>query len=153
MLTQVRECAALALFAAGCVTTPGYRVTVEAVNLAQIEPQLVSRLQGTARASGFRAVYEGMEQKQTSVSPERVASIYEKTLSQKRGDYIDIQVYIFEQEKRVVVEVACLLRGQEEPVKTEIDRLGDLFVEELARSEGKDKVFVKREPAHFPFVF
>jgi hypothetical protein len=47
----------------------------------------------------------------------------------------------------------CLLRGQEEPIKTEIDRLGDLFVEELVRSEGTDRVFVERKPAHIPFVF
>ncbi len=134
----------------GC-GTPGYSVRVEAKGIVPGEQHVLSNLENKAKASsGFVTVFERKESKSF---PGTLTSSYVKYLSDAWRDHIFISIHYLTPEERIVLDIHCLLRGMEPPVKSEIDALGDMFIEELSREVGMERVLVKRERASIPLVY
>jgi len=93
------------------------------------------------------------ERKESTAFPDEYTSSYAKDLSDKHADFISIEIF-FEGVRnppgRIAVVVQNKLRGMEQPVKAQIDELGDRFDAELSSSVGKDKVTVEGRQTSLP---
>jgi hypothetical protein len=96
------------------------------------------------------------ERRETSAFPDQLVSSYSKQLSDKPHDSISIDIFcqgIRNPPASLLVVVQNKLRGMEQPVKDQIDALGDRFEEELSSAVGRDKVTVERKPASLPVFY
>jgi hypothetical protein len=133
--------------------TPGYAVSVRAAGLPRFDDALLTRLETEAKESGFAPSFTRRE---NDAFPDELVSWYSKVLSAKPHDTLSIGIFcegIRNPPSSIEILVENRLRGMEEPVKHQIDALGDRFEAELSSAVGKEKVTVKRGPASIPIFY
>ncbi len=146
------KAALLGLFVAGCGTN-GYVVRIEANGLARLERSVVTRLQDQAKGNGFAIISEG---KESAAFPDEFTSSYSKKLSDQPHDQISIDIFyngVGKPPGKIAIVVQNKLRGMEQPVKDQIDALGDEFVAALSGSVGTKNLSVERKPTSLPLFY
>jgi hypothetical protein len=142
-----RASATVATFVASLLAcaTPGYRVEINAKPLSPASgDDVLATLERRAKDEGFSggARYEG--------SPGVFVSHYSKQLPGRGRDTIEVLMEYFRADDRIWVSIEDRLRGQEPPVKAQIDSLGDMYTAELGSIVGSEKVSVSRGPTRVP---
>ena len=111
------------------------------------EPTLTT-VEGKTRERGFTSAWE--RRKNDPGFPGLIWSEYEKRLSDKSRDYIRVSVQYYTPKKKIEVYVENRLRGMEQPVKSEIDALGDMYAAELAAVVGRENVTIDSGETSLP---
>jgi len=140
---------AFGVFAVAC-STSGYSVDVRGA-FAPPGPDLVDQLKAIAKRNEFTAIQDGRE---SAACAGEFVSEYWKALSDAPHDRIIIAMFVSDSEKcgkHVNVTIYHELRGMQEPVKSQIESLGNEFYEALSTSGGAARVTVERTPLKLGF--